>query len=112
MGLFLEENTMFEIGRICYKTAGRDSNNACVIVEVIDEKYVLVDGATRRKKVNTIHLEPTQKVIKLAKGAKTEDVVKALEKEGFAVAKKGAARKTPARVKKAKAKKVVEAKKA
>lgn len=100
---------MFEIGRICYKTAGRDSNNACIIVEVFDDKYVLVDGATRRKKVNKAHLEPTQKVVKLAKGAKTEDVVKALEAEGFKVPKKGAAKKTPARVKQTKAKKASKA---
>ncbi|MFT4312930.1 MAG: hypothetical protein ACMXYA_00840, partial [Candidatus Woesearchaeota archaeon] len=46
--------------------------------------------------------EPTTKVVKIAKGAKTEDVKAALEKEGFTILKKGTARKTAARPKKEK----------
>ena len=89
--------TMFEIGRICYKTAGRDSNKVCVIIEKIDDTYVLVDGNTRRKKVNVSHLEPTKKVLKIEKGADSKTVTQALEKEGFTIEKKGKAKKTPKR---------------
>lgn len=91
---------MFEIGRICYKTAGRDSNRVCVVVENIDEKFVMIDGDTRRKKVNIIHLEPTTKLVKIAKSAKTQDVITVLEKEGFKIQKKGDSKKTDPRPKK------------
>lgn len=65
---------MNEIGRLCVKTAGRDSNKTCVIVDVLDENTVLIDGQTRRRKCNLKHLEPLNKVIKLHKGASHADV--------------------------------------
>jgi large subunit ribosomal protein L14e len=68
---------MNEIGRLCVKIAGRDSNKTCVIVDVVDEHTVLIDGQTRRRKCNMRHLEPLDKVIKLHKGASHADVKKA-----------------------------------
>ena len=44
--------SIFEVGRICVKLAGRDAGSKCVIVEELDNHYVLVDGDVRRKKVN------------------------------------------------------------
>ena len=35
---------MMEIGRLCVKLAGRDSNRKCVIIDVVDDNYVFVDG--------------------------------------------------------------------
>jgi large subunit ribosomal protein L14e len=69
---------MNEIGRLCTKIAGRDSNKICVIVDVIDDHTVLIDGETRRRKCNVLHLEPLNKVITLKKGASHEEVKKAL----------------------------------
>jgi len=43
-------------GRICVKTAGRDAGLKCVIVDVLDDKFVLIDGETRRRKCNILHL--------------------------------------------------------
>ncbi len=68
---------MMEVGRLCMKIAGRDANNMCVVVEVLDGNYVLVDGETRRKKCNIKHLEPVDKVIKIKSGASRDDVKKA-----------------------------------
>jgi large subunit ribosomal protein L14e len=79
---------MLEIGRICIKTQGRDAMEYCVIIDEIDKNYVLVDGNTRRKKVNKIHLEPLNKVVDIKKGASTEEVLKVLEKEGIKIKKK------------------------
>jgi large subunit ribosomal protein L14e len=93
-----EKNTMYEIGRVCYKIAGRDSNLPCVIIDVT-AKGILVDGATRRRVVNPLHIEPTTKIIKVSKEASTDVVVKALTDAGFGVPKKGAARQTPPRLK-------------
>ena len=88
---------MFEVGRVVYKIAGRDSNQVGVIVEKIDDRYVLIDGNTRRKKVNVAHIEPTQKVVDIKKGATSAEVAKALTAAGFVVEKKGDSKKTPAR---------------
>jgi len=94
---------MLEVGRIVYKIAGRDSNKVAVIIDVIDDRFVLIDGGTRRKKVNVAHIEPTQKTVSVKKGAATSEVIAALEAAGFSFDKKGESRKAPARKKQAKA---------
>ena len=68
-----------EIGRVCMKIAGRDAGGRCVIVDILDKNYVLVDGEVRRKKVNITHLEPLDAVVKIRKGASHEDVMAALQ---------------------------------
>lgn len=68
---------MNEIGRLCMKIAGRDSNKVCVIVDVVDENTVLIDGQTRRRKCNIKHLEPLSQTVKISKGASHADVKKA-----------------------------------
>jgi len=75
---------MYEIGRLCVKTAGRDSGLKCVIIEV-NGPMVVVDGETRRKKVNVKHLLPLDQVVKILKGASHADVKNALEPLGLNV---------------------------
>lgn len=76
---------MFKIGRLCLKIAGRDAGLKCIVVEVIDNNYVLIDGQTRRRKCNIKHLEPLDKVLKVKKGVSHGDIVKELRKEGVEV---------------------------
>jgi large subunit ribosomal protein L14e len=71
---------MIEIGRLCVKTAGRDAGLKCVIVDILDDKFVLIDGETRRRKCNVLHLEPLKDVVKIKKNASHEDVRKEFEK--------------------------------
>ena len=71
---------MIEIGRICIKLAGRDAGRECVIVDVLDGNYALIDGNVRRRKCNILHLEPTSKKIDVKKGASHEDVEKEFSK--------------------------------
>ena len=78
---------MLEVGRVCIKMLGRDAGKECVIIKILDDKYVLIDGNTRRKKVNIKHIEPLNKVIKIKEEASTEEVLKAFEKEGIPVTK-------------------------
>lgn len=80
---------MLTVGRLCVKTAGRDAREYCVVVEEIDATYVLVDGNTRRKKVNKAHLEPLSKKLDVKKGADTKAVHAALEKAGIVIKKTG-----------------------
>jgi len=74
-----------EIGRICVKLAGREAGRKCVIVDIIDDNFVLVTGpknvsGVRRRRVNIMHIEPTDKKIDIPKGATDEQVTEALEK--------------------------------
>lgn len=73
---------MIDIGRVCIKVRGREAGRYCVVVDVIDDKFVIIDGDVRRKRVNIRHLEPTPIVLDIKKGAGTEEVVmKMLEKK-------------------------------
>lgn len=70
---------MLNIGRLCVKTAGRDATKYCVVVEEVDSKYVIIDGYTRKKKVNKAHIEPLNKVLKIDSKSTSEDIRKAID---------------------------------
>lgn len=77
-----------EIGRICVKLLGREAGRKCVIVDLIDENFVLVTGpksltGVKRRRANIKHLEPTDKKIELSRGASDEEVLKAIEEAGL-----------------------------
>ncbi|AEG18456.1 MAG: 50S ribosomal protein L14e [Methanobacterium paludis] len=60
-----------EVGRVCVKIAGREAGEKCVIVEIIDEKFVEVVGPSiKNRKCNIMHLEPVDQKIEI----KSEDV--------------------------------------
>ena len=69
---------MMDIGRVCIKIAGRDAGKKCVIVNVIDDNFVLIDGETRRRKCNVKHLEPLLTRVEISQDANREEVAKAL----------------------------------
>lgn len=77
-----------EIGRICVKTAGREVGRKCVIVDLIDENFVLITGpkvlnGVKRRRVNIKHIEPLDKVIKIPRGASDEEIIKAINEAGL-----------------------------
>lgn len=74
---------MFEIGRLCVKLAGRDAGLKCVVVDILEGRFVLIDGETRRRKCNIIHLEPLGKTLSIEKNASHDDVVKAFKELGI-----------------------------
>jgi len=92
---------LFEIGRLCVKIAGRDASKRCVIVDQKDEHTVLIDGETRRRNCNVLHLEPLQQTLDIKKGASHADVKAAFKKIGVELtetkAKKAAQRPRAAR---------------
>lgn len=78
---------IFDIGRICVKTLGREAGRKCVIVDIIDKNFVLVTGpkdisGVRRRRANVKHLEPTPEKIEINRGAGDDEVKKALEAAG------------------------------
>jgi len=100
-----EATDVFCVGRVCIKLAGRDSDVRCVVVDKVDDKFVLIDGETRRRKVNTAHLEPLDQIFKIAKNASREEVKKLFKKEFGVELKDTKAKKSADRPKKQKAKK-------
>lgn len=77
-----------EIGRICVKVAGREAGRKCVIVDIIDDNFVLVTGpksltGVKRRRVNIKHIEPLDKVIDIRRGASDEEVLKAIAATGL-----------------------------
>jgi len=79
---------VFDIGRICVKLRGREAGRKCVIVDIINENYVLITGpkqltGVKRRRANVKHLEPTPHKITISKGANDDEVLKALENAGL-----------------------------
>ncbi len=77
-----------EIGRICVKLAGREAGKKCVIIDIIDENFVLITGpkkltGVKRRRVNIKHIEPLDIVINIERGASDEEVLKALEENNL-----------------------------
>lgn len=70
----------YDVGRLCVKIAGRDAGATCVVVDTINAHTVLVDGQTRRRNCNTLHLEALPHVLSIKKGASHSDVEKEFKK--------------------------------
>lgn len=69
-----------EVGRVCVKIAGREAGKKCVVVEKVDDTYVVVVGkGVKRRRCNLKHLEPLPLKLDLPPGAGDEEVVKLLE---------------------------------
>lgn len=79
---------MVEVGRLCVKIAGRDARKKCVVIDVIDKNFVMIDGQTRRKRCNIKHLIPLQQKIDIPKNASHEEVVSAFKKLGIEIKEK------------------------
>ncbi|WXG45483.1 MAG: 50S ribosomal protein L14e [Candidatus Atabeyarchaeum deiterrae] len=76
-----------EVGRICVKTTGREAGRKCVMVDIVDDSFVLITGpkdvnGVKRRRVNVRHIEVTNDKIIVKKDASDDEVKKALEKAG------------------------------
>lgn len=79
---------MVNIGQLCVKIAGRDAGKECLVIKKLDNAYVMIDGATRRRKCNLEHLEILPQVADIKKEADHEEVVSALKKLGVEIKEK------------------------
>ncbi len=75
---------VFDIGRLCMKTQGRDAGSRCVVVDLIDKNFALVTGpkqvtGVRRRRVNVNHLKPLDEKIAIEKGATDEQIAALLK---------------------------------
>ena len=73
--------SVYDIGRVCVKTTGREAGRYCVVVDIIDKNYVLIDGLNvRRRRTNYKHLEPISEMIDIKKGALHDKIEEAIKK--------------------------------
>ncbi len=55
-----------EVGRICMKISGREAGEKCVIVDIIDDKFVeIVGSAVKNRRCNIKHLEPLEQTMEI-----------------------------------------------
>ncbi|MGB9748241.1 MAG: 50S ribosomal protein L14e [Candidatus Woesearchaeota archaeon] len=85
---------MIEIGRLCMKIAGRDAGKYGIIIDIINDKFVMLDGQVRRRKVNINHVELLPKVLNIKRNANHEEVINALKSVGIIVEEKQDKKKT------------------
>ncbi len=87
---------VYEIGRVCVKTSGREAGNYCVVVDVVDKNYALIEGPNiRRRRANFKHLEPTADKVDIKKGAADKDLTAAIKKAGLESKMQGTVKITP-----------------
>ncbi len=77
---------MFETGRLCLKTAGREAGKLCVVLDKSGKDFVFVTGpkiltGVRKRKCNIEHLEPLQAKIKIKADSGDEEILELLKKE-------------------------------
>ena len=73
--------SVYDIGRLCVKTMGREAGHLCVVVDIVDKNYLLIDGLkVRRRRVNYKHIEPIAETIDIKKGASHDQVEAAIKK--------------------------------
>ena len=80
--------TLYETGRICVKTMGRETGSYCVIVDAQNPKNVIITGpkhisGVRRRSCNIRHLEPLDTILSISSGADDAAVEKALDESGL-----------------------------
>ncbi|HID60899.1 MAG TPA: 50S ribosomal protein L14e [Hadesarchaea archaeon] len=74
-----------DVGRVCVKIAGHEAGRRCVVVEIVDDTFVVVSGPdVKRRRCNISHLEPTDKKLDIPRGASDEEVKRGLEAVGQA----------------------------
>ena len=79
---------LYETGRVCVKTMGREAGSLCVVIETKDDSYVVVTGpkhlsGVRRRNCNTRHLEPLETILPIPSSADDKAVEKAIEEAGL-----------------------------
>ncbi|MFX0172681.1 MAG: 50S ribosomal protein L14e [Candidatus Hodarchaeota archaeon] len=77
-----------EVGRVIVKTAGREALMKAIIVDLIDQNFALISGAgvspVKRRRCNIKHIRPLDLTVEIKRGAKDEDIQKAIEKAKIA----------------------------
>ena len=76
---------VFDVGRVCVKTHGRNAGKYVVVVKGIEDGFVEITGpkdvnGIKRKRSNVRHLIPTSKKLNISEKASDDEIKKELEK--------------------------------
>jgi large subunit ribosomal protein L14e len=79
---------MFEPGRVCLKIAGREAGRYAVVVEKIDDNFVIITGpktitGVKRRKCNINHLEAVENKFEIKEKADDSLVENEWKKSGL-----------------------------
>ncbi|MFN3804200.1 MAG: 50S ribosomal protein L14e [Pyrobaculum sp.] len=79
---------VIDVGRVVVKLLGREAGRKAVVVDIVDNNYVVVTGpkqltGVKRRRVNINHIEPTDRRVEIRRGAADDEVAKALEAAGL-----------------------------
>lgn len=77
--------TAMDVGRVCIKVKGREAGKRCIVIDLIDRKYVLITGpkeinGVRRRRVNMSHLKPLDERLDIERNASDEEILEILRK--------------------------------
>lgn len=89
----ISKQAPFEQGQICIKLAGKEAGKICVVIEKLDKNFVAIDGQTKRKRCNIMHLAPLEQKIKISKKSTQSDIAKELKKLNIDIQEKKAKQK-------------------
>ncbi len=68
-----------EVGSVCVKTTGREAGNRAVVLDNVDDKFVLILGPkVRKRKCNVLHLIPIGKKVSVSKSVTQKEIEKML----------------------------------
>ncbi len=78
-----------DVGRVCVKLTGREAGKKCIIVDIVDRNFALITGpkqanGVKRRRVNTNHIEPTERKVEIKRGQSDEEIMKALDEATLA----------------------------
>ncbi len=74
---------LIDIGRVVVITRGRRAGKKAIVVDIIDENFVLITGpkelnGVKRRRMNVDHLMPLSIKVEIPRGASDEEVVNAI----------------------------------
>lgn len=73
-----------KIGQVCTKTAGRETGQRCLVIDTVDDNFVMISGPrVKRRRCNVKHLDAMSHVLSIKKGATDEEVINILTKAGL-----------------------------
>jgi len=77
---------LYDVGRCCVILRGRRTGKKAVVVDIIDQNFVLITGppeitGVKRRRMNIDHLLPLNIKLNISKGASDEDVAKVIREQ-------------------------------
>lgn len=72
------------IGQVCAKTAGKEKGSRCVVIDNVDENFVIIAGIdVKRRRCNVKHLKPLLQRLTIKKNAVDNEVLEAMFSAGL-----------------------------